>query len=295
MKGPSLRRKAIPAARNHSRPWSVCQTAHPRAKTSWCSGMETTVLWNLKSSTEVTQARQKSILKSTIQPPVQSALNVSGEFFTWSQQVSWNRFRPSCKKSSISFWRRRQSAITASWPVVSSPLWFVPWALPNGVYLLVVNLTDSRHAVRHLAFILTFQTNLKLLVHPWYMSQRVHADTEHRRGENLKRKTQQWHYLSPHNPASLPACAVPPTSPAFADKLRGSGTITERDNPHLPVARNRCIARRSCGEILTFISLSVCLKAEKSCFLSRWATFFFVLLSAGEKEGGRRKEGSDFC
>lgn len=147
------------------------------------------------------------------------ALNVSGEFFTWSHKVSWNRFRPSCKKSSISFWRRRQSAITASWPVVSSPLWFVPWALPNGVYLLVVNLTDSRHAVRHLAFILTFQTNLKLLVHPWYMSQRVHADTEHRRGENLKRKTQQWHYLSPHNPASLPTCTVPPTSPAFADKL----------------------------------------------------------------------------
>lgn len=39
-----------------------------------------------------------------------------------------------------------------------------------------------------LTFILTFQTNLKLLVHPWQMSQRVHADTEHRRGENLKRK-----------------------------------------------------------------------------------------------------------
>lgn len=167
VKGSTLRRKAVSAARNHSRPWPLCQTAHPRAKTSRCSGMETTVLWNLKSSSEVTQASQKSILKSTVQPPVQSALNVSGEFFTWSQKVSWNRFRPSCKKSSISFWRRRQSAITISWPVVSSPLWFVPWALPNGVYLLVVNLMDSRHAVRHLAFILTFQTNLKLLVHPW--------------------------------------------------------------------------------------------------------------------------------
>lgn len=67
--------------------------------------------------------------------------------------------------------------------------------------------------------------------------------------------------------------------------------IAKKDNPHLPVARNRCIARRSCGDILTFISLSVCLKAEKSCFLSRWATFFFVLLSAGEgRVGKERKE-----
>lgn len=97
VKGPTLRRKAVSAARNHSRPWPLCQTAHPRAKTSRCSGMETTVLWNLKSSTEVTQASQKSILKSTVQPPAQSALNVSGEFFIWSQKVSWNRFRPSCK------------------------------------------------------------------------------------------------------------------------------------------------------------------------------------------------------
>lgn len=80
VKGPTLRWKALSAAKNHSRPWPLCQTAHPRAKTSRCSGMETTVLWNLKSSTEVTQASQKSILKSTVQLPVQSALNVSGEF-----------------------------------------------------------------------------------------------------------------------------------------------------------------------------------------------------------------------
>lgn len=69
---------------------------------------------------------RKSTFISTVQLPVQSALSVSGLFFTSSQKVSWNRFTPSCKKSSISFWMKCQSAITVSWPVVSSRLWFVP-------------------------------------------------------------------------------------------------------------------------------------------------------------------------
>lgn len=129
------------------------------------------------------------------------------------------------------------------------------------------------------------------------MSQRVHADTEHRRGENLKRKktkqnkqnkktknkTQKWHYLSPQFPGSTPS---PPQSVVGEKLAPGLAEISNCDKRHLPVARKRCMAKRSCGDILTFISLSVCLKAEKSCFLSRWATFFFVLLSA---EGGMRK------
>lgn len=48
----------------------------------------------------------------------------------------------------------------------------------------------------------------------------------------------------------------------------------------VPVARKRSVAKRSCGDIFTLNSLSVGLKAEKSCFLSLWAIFFFVLLSA---------------
>lgn len=142
-----------------------------------------------------------------------------------------------------------------------------------------------------LTFILTFQTNLKLLVHPWQMSQRVHADTEHRRGENLKRKennikekqnnkqknkTQKWHYSSPMSPS-------PPTAHPVGGGGSGRAAGANTEKQHLPVARKRCMARRSWGDILTFISLSVCLKAEKSCFLSRWATFFFVLLSAAEQ------------
>lgn len=54
------------------------------------------------------------------------------------------------------------------------------------------------------------------------------------------------------------------------------------------------MARRSCGDILTFISLSVCLKAEKSCFLSRWATFFFVLLSAEVRMGKEKTKSGLF-
>lgn len=48
----------------------------------------------------------------------------------------------------------------------------------------------------------------------------------------------------------------------------------------VPVARKRSVAKRSCGDIFTLNSLSVGLKAEKSCFFSLWAIFFFVLLSA---------------
>lgn len=72
------------------------------------------------------------------------------------------------------------------------------------------------------------------------------------------------------------------TFPTFRSwrHTRGSQAATQ---PYLPVARKRRAASRSWGDILTFISLSVGLKAEKSCFLSRWVIFFFVLLSAEEK------------
>lgn len=63
------------------------------------------------------------------------------------------------------------------------------------------------------------------------MSQRVHADTEHRRGENLKRTKQnknkkqntKWHYLSPHFPASTPS---PPVS--VVRKAPGPADLTLR-------------------------------------------------------------------
>lgn len=53
----------------------------------------------------------------------------------------------------------------------------------------------------------------------------------------------------------------------------------------LPVARKRCVASRSCGETLTFISLSDSLNMEKSCcFLSWWDTLLFVRLSAAKTQ-----------
>lgn len=49
----------------------------------------------------------------------------------------------------------------------------------------------------------------------------------------------------------------------------------------LPVERKRCVAKRSWGEIFTFISFSDSLKMEKSwCFRSWWETRRFVRLSA---------------
>jgi len=52
----------------------------------------------------------------------------------------------------------------------------------------------------------------------------------------------------------------------------------------VPVAMNRCVARRSCGEIFTFISLSESLKMEKSWGLRpRWGTRSFFRLSAAEQ------------
>lgn len=54
----------------------------------------------------------------------------------------------------------------------------------------------------------------------------------------------------------------------------------------VPVAMNRWVARRSCGEIFTFISLSESLKMEKSWGLRpRWGTrSFFRLSAAGRAE-----------
>lgn len=52
----------------------------------------------------------------------------------------------------------------------------------------------------------------------------------------------------------------------------------------LPVARKRCVASSSWGDIFTFISFSVRLKMEKSCcFLSWWDTRLLVLLSTREQ------------
>lgn len=49
----------------------------------------------------------------------------------------------------------------------------------------------------------------------------------------------------------------------------------------LPVAKKRCVASSSWGEILTFSSFSASLKIEKSCcFLSWLDTLLFVRLSA---------------
>lgn len=67
-----------------------------------------------------------------------------------------------------------------------------------------------------------------------------------------------------------------------SEGLRAHWGKSSSNAAHLPVARKRRVASRSWGDILTFISLSVGLKAEKSCFLSRWVIFFFVLLSAEE-------------
>lgn len=60
----------------------------------------------------------------------------------------------------------------------------------------------------------------------------------------------------------------------------------------VPVAMNRCVARRSCGEIFTFISLSESLKMEKSWGLRpRWGTRSFFRLSAA----GQKAEWSPAC
>lgn len=66
--------------------------------------------------------------------------------------------------------------------------------------------------------------------------------------------------------------------------LRAHWGKSSSNAAHLPVARKRRVASRSWGDILTFISLSEGLKAEKSCFLSRWVIFFLVLLSAEERK-----------
>lgn len=73
-----------------------------------------------------------------------------------------------------------------------------------------------------------------------------------------------------------------------------AGTATGRCRActRVPVAMNRCVARRSCGEIFTFISLSESLKMEKSWGLRpRWGTRSFFRLSAA----GQRAEWSPTC
>lgn len=122
------------------------------------------------------------------------------------------------------------------------------------------------------------------------MSQRVHADTEHRRGENLKRKTQQWHYLSPHNPASLPACTVPPTSPAFADKL--PRRLWHNCNNREP-ALACCQEPVHCQEELRWyfnLHLTVCLLEGREVLLPVPMSYLlFRLVISWGREGGKKK------
>ena len=56
----------------------------------------------------------------------------------------------------------------------------------------------------------------------------------------------------------------------------------------LPVAKKRCVATNSWGEIFTFSSFSASLNMEKSCcFLSWWDTRLLVRLSAGKTKTKR--------
>lgn len=72
----------------------------------------------------------------------------------------------------------------------------------------------------------------------------------------------------------------------FCYKCGGRGWVGQV----LPVAMKRCVASKSCGEILTLISESESLNREKSCrLLSRCGTLCFFRLSAVGPQG---KHGS---
>lgn len=115
----------------------------------------------------------------------------------------------------------------------------------------------------------------------WVLTQLIPSHTQ-------TTDTHSTHILTPpytHLPKTERPCRHMHTQTAWTHTfptVRAHWGKSSSNAAHLPVARKRTVASRSWGDILTFISLSVGLKAEKSCFLSRWVIFFFVLLSAEE-------------